>query len=98
MSDVSYNEIVRNVQSQWLPGAKMSELTNIFANASYYFTSAQAKQLIGLVSDEDNRLQLAKASYDNITDPANFSTVYDLLSSQESRNNLSAYVNSNARY
>jgi hypothetical protein len=98
MSDAAYNEILRNVQSQWLPGAKMSELTNTFANTNNYFTTAQAKQLIGLVSDEGNRLQLAKASYRGITDPANFSQVYDLLSSQVSRNELSAYVNSYARY
>ena len=72
----------------------MSDLTDIFNNEGYYFTVAQAKQLIGLVSSESNRLQLAKSAYNNITDPDNFSLMYDLLSSQSSKNELSTYVNS----
>jgi hypothetical protein len=94
MSETDYNALVQQVESQWLPGAKMTSLTSIFANTSYYFTTLQAKQLINYVSDENNRLQLAKSSYRNIVDPGNFSQVYDLLSSQASRDELTAYVNS----
>ena len=71
----------------------MAELTKIFDNESYYFTVAQAKQLIQLVSSETNRLQLAKSAYGNITDPENFNLMYDLLTSQSSKNELSSYVN-----
>lgn len=95
ITDATFNQLVSNVRDKWLPGAKMSELTNIFANTSYYYTSSQAKQLISLVSDESNRLQLAKASYRSIVDPANFSTIYDLLSSTTSRNELDLYVRNN---
>ena len=94
MSEADYNALVQQVEGQWLPGAKMTALTSIFANTSYYFTTLQAKQLINYVSDENNRLQLAKSSYRNIVDPGNFSQVYDLLSSQASRDELTAYVNS----
>ena len=94
MSDASFNSLVQNVKSQWLPGAKMSALTDIFANTSNYFTAYQAKQLIQLVSDEDNRLQLAKSAYRNTVDPANFSQLYDLFTSQTRKNELANYVNS----
>ena len=94
MSSTSYNAIYNDVKNTFGLGAKMSELTNIFNNESYYFTVAQAKQLIQLVSSESNRLQLAKSAYGNITDPENFTQVYELLSSQSSRNELSTYVNS----
>ena len=94
MSTNSFNTIYNDVRSTFGLGAKMSELTNIFNNETYYFTVAQAKQLIGLVSAESNRLQLAKSAYGNITDPENFNLIYELLSSQSSRNELSAYVNS----
>ena len=57
-------------------------------------STAQAKQLINYVSDEANRLQLAKSSYRNITDPANFNQLYDLFSNQSSKDELTAYVNS----
>jgi hypothetical protein len=71
----------------------MSELTEIFDNESYYFTVAQAKQLIQLVSSESNRLRLAKAAYGNITDAENFNSMYDVFSSQSSKSDLSNYVN-----
>ena len=70
----------------------MSRLTEIFANETYYFSVAQAKQLIQLVSSESNRLELAKSAYGNITDPGNFNLMYDVLTSQSSKNELSAYV------
>ena len=93
MSNSSFDAIYNNVRNTFGLGAKMSELTKVFDNQSYYFTVMQAKQLIGLVSSESNRLQLAKSSYDNITDPENFTMIYDLLSSQSSKNELSTYVN-----
>jgi len=94
MSDVDFNYTYRNIQNQFGLGVKMSSLTDVFASTTNYFTTSQAKQLIELVSDENNRLQLAKASYDNIVDPANFTQLYDVLSSQSSRNELAAYVSS----
>lgn len=93
MTDENFNSVYTQVRDQWGLGVKMQSLTDIFANTTYYFTSAQAKQLIQLVSSESNRLQLAKASYDRITDRSNFNVLYDLLSSQASRNELQAYVN-----
>ena len=93
MSTTSFNTLYNNVKSTWGFGAKMSELTKIFDNETYYFTVAQAKQLIELVSSETNRLQLAKAAYSNITDTQNFTLMYDVLTSQSSKNELSTYVN-----
>jgi hypothetical protein len=93
MSTSSYNSIYNRVRNTWGIGAKMTALTEVFDNESYYFTVAQAKQLIQLVSTESNRLQLAKAAYGNITDPENFNQMYELLSSQSSKNELSNYVN-----
>ncbi|HET9745718.1 MAG TPA: DUF4476 domain-containing protein, partial [Chitinophagaceae bacterium] len=93
MSSSTYNSLYNRVRNTWGFGAKMSELTEIFDNESYYFTVAQAKQLIQLVSSESNRLQLAKAAYGNITDPENFNSMYDLLTSQARKNDLSSYVN-----
>jgi len=92
MSDYDFNVMLQDVRSRFLPFEKMSTLTGIFNNSSNYFTSAQAKQLIGLVSSESNRLQLAKSSYRNIVDRSNFRIVYDLLDSQSSRTELDAYV------
>jgi len=93
MSNSSYTSLYNEVRNTYGFGAKMSRLTEIFANESYYFTVAQAKQLVQLVSDESNRLELAKSAYGNITDPANFNLMYDVFTSQSSKNELSTYVN-----
>ena len=96
MSETDYNTLYRNLQYSFGIGAKYSSLTDIFNTETNYFTVAQTKKLIQLVSSESNRLELAKLSYNNITDPANFSQLYDIFSSQASKNELLNYVNSNA--
>jgi hypothetical protein len=94
LSDASFNTLYNDIQNRWGLGAKMSALTDIFENENNYFTVSQTRKLILLVSDESNRLQLAKSAYGNITDQQNFYTIYDVLASQTSRNELAAYVNS----
>ena len=93
MSNSSFTSLYNEVRNTYGLGAKMSRLTEIFANESYYFTVAQAKQLVQLVSAENNRLELAKSAYGNITDPENFNLMYEVFTSQSSKNELSAYVN-----
>ena len=94
MTDADFNILVKDIKKQWLPGAKLSALSNAFSNTNNYFTSLQAKQLIQLVSDEDNRLQLAKSAYGRIVDQANFGQLYDLFSTQARKDELRTYVNS----
>src|SRR6187399_1282394 len=93
MSNSTFTSLYNEVRNTYGLGAKMSRLTEIFATETYYFTVTQAKQLIQLVSDERNRLELAKSAYGNITDPANFNLMYDVFTSQSSKNELSTYVN-----
>jgi hypothetical protein len=94
MTDASFNSLVDEVKKQWLPGGKMTTLVDIFANTNNYFSSYQAKQLIQLVSDEDNRLQLAKSAYPHIVDLGNFTQLYDLFTSQARKDDLRNYINS----
>jgi len=96
MSGASFNTLYNNISNQFGLGAKMSSLTNEFNNSNNYFTAAQTRQLIQLVSDENNRLQLAKLAYDNITDQENYNQIYSLLNSQSSRNELDVYVRANS--
>ncbi len=92
MTDANFNTLYQTIQGQYLPFEQMNSLTSVFNNTSNYFTSAQAKQLIPLVSLESNRLQLAKLSYRTIVDRDNFSQLYELLYSQAGKNELDAYV------
>jgi hypothetical protein len=98
MTDVSFNNIYNNIRRQWLPGAKLTTARDVFNSSANYFTTAQAKQIIGLLSSEENRLELAKLAFDNISDPANFRQLYDLLSTQSSRDELDTYIRDNYNY
>jgi hypothetical protein len=93
MSDASFASLYQNIREQWPVSTQMNSLTSAFTNTGHYFTTNQASKLIQLVSAESNRLQLAKLSYRSITDQANFNKIYNLLSTQASKNALKTYVN-----
>jgi hypothetical protein len=93
MSEANFNSLYQTIQQQWPVSSQMTSLSNAFNNTANHFTAYQASQLIQIVSAEANRLQLAKLSYRSITDLGNFSQVYNLLSTQASKNELSAYIN-----
>jgi hypothetical protein len=91
MSTTDYDALYNSIQKQWIPGSKHSALRSVFANTSYYFTTDQVRRLL-LITTEDNRLELAKSAYRNITDPANITALYDVFSTQASRDALAEYV------
>jgi len=92
MSDDAFNTVYQNIRRQWWPGSKMSTAVETFNTPSNYFTTAQAKQIVELVSAESNRVELAKLAFDNIVDPENFRQIYDLFSSQSSKDEVDEYI------
>ncbi len=92
INDDQFHEFYETVRNQWLPGQKMKTLSNEFLNAEDNFSTAQAKQLIKLLTEEGNRLKLAKAVYQCITDPENFSDLDNLLRYKTSRDELDKFV------
>ncbi|SKB83098.1 DUF4476 domain-containing protein [Daejeonella lutea] len=93
MSNSDFSVLVLTVRSNLLQLLKVQAERDIFANPNNFFTTAQVKQLIGLINSEPNRLELAKLSYRSITDPANFTQLNDLFKLQASKDELAAYVN-----
>jgi Domain of unknown function (DUF4476) len=92
MNDLEYNTLYQSIERQFLPNEQMSSLTAIFNKSGNYFSTAQTRKLILLVSYETNRLQLAKLSYRTITDRERFNELYDLLERQSTRDELDAYA------
>src|SRR5215203_1419196 len=92
MSPVDFTNLYNSIRNQWRSARRMTMVSDAFSNTNYYFTTAQAKQLIQLVSSENNRFTLTKASYRGITDPTNFTQIYDVLNSQSHRDELAAYI------
>lgn len=98
MAATDFDALYASVQSKWFQAQKMSQLREIFNNSNNRFSTYQAKLLIQTVSDESNRLELAKAAYDHITDPADFSQMYNVLDTPADRDNLAAYVQAYSSY
>lgn len=92
MTDEAFNKVYDDIRRQWWPGSKMSDLVETFNTPTNYFTTQQTKTLIALVSNESNRVELAKLSFDNIVDQQNFRQIYDLLSSQSSKDEVDEYI------
>ena len=91
MSAASFNSLYETIRKKWLPGSKYNAAAEAFNATTNYFTTAQVKQVIELLSSESNRLQLAKFAFDNVVDPQNFRDLYDLLS-EASQTNLDNYI------
>ncbi len=92
MADYQFSQLVQTVNSQYNQNAKYTTISGAFNNSANYFTTNQVRQLLSLINGENERLTLAKQSYLRVSDPANFSTLYDLFYNQYSRTELNNYV------
>jgi hypothetical protein len=92
MSATAFNQLLINLQNKRYQSDKISMIKNAFNNVSNNFTTSQVRQLLLLVNAENRRLELAKLSYPKLTDPANFSYVYDVFKSEANRDALDDYV------
>jgi hypothetical protein len=93
MSTTSFNNLYQTIRGQYSTNTQVNSIAAAFNSAGNYFTSSQASQLIQLINSESSRLYLAKLSYHTIVDPANFSSVSNLLYTQASRDDLVAFIN-----
>ncbi len=92
----NFNAIVESIELQWQEGARLSTIIDVFENSSNYFSTAQAMEIIQLVSDQSSRLHLSKAVYSRLTDPQNFSQLYSLFSEESYVTTLKSYIGANA--
>lgn len=92
MSDFSYNQLMQSVKGKWSQALKADAVRDAFINTNNYFSTAQIRQLLVLVTSETDRFELAKLSYRSVMDPANFSQLADLFSSASYRDEFNTYV------
>jgi hypothetical protein len=92
MSATAFNQLLINLQNKRYQSDKISMIKNAFNNVSNNFTTSQVRQLLLLVNAENRRFELAKLSYPKLTDPDNFSYVYDVFKSEANRDALDDYV------
>ena len=98
MSQTDFSNLYNSIRKKWLPFTKYNAAVDAFSSSENYFTTAQAKDIIALLSTEDNRLQLAKLAFDNIVDQQNFRQLYDLFTTQASKDELDSYIRTTYNY
>lgn len=92
MADYTFTQMLETVNSQYSQSAKYNTISGSINNGANYFTTSQVRQLLRLINSESEKLALAKQSYLRVTDPANFSTLYDLFYNASSKDELNNYV------
>ena len=92
MTPTAFNSLVQNISGRRYQSDRITLVRNALSNSANYFTSTQVRQLLTLISAESRRLELAKLSYARVTDPEAFSSLYDVLQSEASRDALDDYV------
>ncbi|MEO7444463.1 MAG: DUF4476 domain-containing protein [Ferruginibacter sp.] len=93
MNQESFTNLYNTTRNIWQMGAKINALNTAFVSQGNYFSSYQINQLLMLISDENERFQLAKISYRAVTDPNSFTnTVINSFTTQNIRNELQYFV------
>jgi Domain of unknown function (DUF4476) len=92
MADNKFNSLLQNVRSKFSQALKGETENDAFNNSNNYFSTSQIRQLLILITSENDRLDLAKLSYRSVTDSANFTQLYDLFKTQASRNELNNFL------
>jgi hypothetical protein len=92
MTSANFENLYQSVYNSNNATTRYNTIYNAFTTNGNYFTVAQAKRLIPLVSGEANRLQLAKTVYGSLSDRENYLQFNDFLSTTASRNDFRNYV------
>ncbi|MES2331855.1 MAG: DUF4476 domain-containing protein [Bacteroidota bacterium] len=95
LSDTRYNQLLVSLNNNNYQSGKLAIIRDAFGNTGTAFTTAQIRQLLGVITSENDRLSLAKQAYATVYDPVNFSTLLTMFGSQANRVELNNYIISN---
>lgn len=91
VSQTDFDEIKRTVNNTSFASSKVTVCKQA-VQAKKCFTVKQIKELIGLFSFDDNKLDIAKFCYDYCTDKSNYYQVNDVFSFTSSKDELTNYI------
>ena len=92
LSTQQFNQLQRKITNQYEESGKIAVLRDALNSNTNYFTTAQLKQLLLLISNENERLALAKQSYARVSDQANFSSLSAIFNVQTNKDDFNNYI------
>jgi len=87
-----FNQLAKKVRNQYKQAGKVAVLEDAFKVTTDYYTTAQIRQLLAMITSEADRLALAKLSFAQVADEGNFASLYDMFSTQANRDEFNNYV------
>jgi len=90
MADNTFASFIETIRNESFDDSRMA-----IAHAGIdqnFFTSAQAKQLISLLSFENSKLEIAKYMYGRTTDQKNYFIVYSVFTFSKTKQELAEYI------
>ena len=92
MSTQQFNQLQRKMKNQYDESGRIGVLRDALTTSTNYFTTAQLRQLLVLISNETERLTLAKQSYARVSDETNFSSLATIFNTQSNRDEFNNYI------
>lgn len=87
-----FNQLLRRVRNQYNQVGRYGVLNDAFKVSTDYYTTAQLRQLLSLITAETDRLALAKMAYARVSDENNFASLSTLFTTQANRDEFNNYV------
>jgi hypothetical protein len=92
MTTANFINLRNSVQGKWSQALKTDAVRDAFANTNYYFSTAQIRELLTMVTSESDRLELAKQSFRSVMDPAVYYQLGDLFTTSTYRTEFNNYA------
>lgn len=91
VSDNDFNDIKKTISNTSFSSSKIT-IGKQAVQAKKCFTVKQIKELLGLYSFDDSKLEMAKFCYDYCIDKSNYYQINDVFSFTSSKDNLTEYI------
>lgn len=92
MTANNFNLLMTTIEGKWSQALKADAVRDAFINTNNYFSTLQIRQLLALVTSENDRMNLVKLAYPGVTDATNFSSLYDVFTSTANRNEFNDFI------
>lgn len=92
MTADNFKVLLNNIRSNWSQALKTDAVRDAFLNPNNYFSTAQIRELLTLVTSESDRLVLAKQSFRSVMDPAMYYKLADLFTTASYRDDFNTYA------
>jgi len=92
MDSRSFEQLKQTLRNESFDNTRLAMAKQVMKNN--WFSVAQVKELVGLFSFEDAKLELAKSAYDNTVDKGNYFLLYDAFSFSSNKEALGKFIES----